>query len=114
MPYIQRDKNGKILKISSRPLDRGELIPLHHPDVTAFLKTRGIDPAQIETYLTHLKNSDTDMARTIEDIITVLLKKNLVKITDMPKYMQDKMMVRAKLRTSIEEIYIQASDKAIS
>lgn len=110
MPYILRDNKGKIVKISGRALPGGQLLAHNHPEIITFLKAHGVDPSQIESYLIDLKNSDTDMARSIEDIVMLLLKKNVVKITDMPKHMQDKMAIRARLRLAIEDIYNQASE----
>lgn len=112
MPYILRDTTGNIAKISSRPMPNGQSLALDHPEIVTFLKSRRVNPKQIQSYLVDLKNSDTDMARTIEDIVTLLLKKNLVKIADMPQHMQDKMAIRARLRLAIEDIYNQASTTA--
>ena len=49
------------------------------------------------------------MARAVEDIIMVLLKKNILKLSDLPKPVQDRMALRVKLRVLIQDIYEQAS-----
>ena len=109
MPYIVRDANGKILKASARTLPSGELVPHSHPEVVDFLKHHGQDPKQVEDALSELRRTDNEMARAVEDVIMVLLKKNVLKMTDMPKAVQDRMALRVKLRVLIQDIYDQAS-----
>ncbi len=113
MPYILRDDKGQIIKASARTLMNGELVPHSHPDVIAFLKVRGQDPQQVEIALAELRRTDNEMARAVEDIIMVLLKKNLFKMTDLPKPVQDRMSFRVKQRVLIQDIYDQASGRVV-
>jgi hypothetical protein len=114
MPYITRDANGKIVKASARVLIGGELVPHNHPDVVAFLKQRGQDPSVVEQALSELRRTDNEMARAVEDVIMVLLKKNLFKMTDLPKPVQDRMSFRVKQRVLIQDIYDQASSRVVN
>jgi hypothetical protein len=109
MPYIYRNESGKITKVSTRTLIGGEIVPYNHPDVVDFLKHHGQDPAQVETALAELRRTDNEMARAIEDVIIVLMKKNLFKMTDLPKPVQDRMSHRIKQRVVIQDIFDQAS-----
>lgn len=109
MPFVSRDENGKIQRVSVRSLAGGEVLPHHHPEIVAFLKDRNQDPKDVEDALSELRNSDGDMARAIEDIVTVLLKKNVIKMTDLPRPVQDRKALRVKLRVKIEETYDKAS-----
>ena len=114
MPYIIRDEKGKIVKASARVLVGGELLPHNHLDVVEFLKRRGQDPMAVEQALTELRRTDNEMARAVEDIIMVLLKKNLFKMTDLPKPVQDRMAFRVKQRVLIQDIYDQASNSLVA
>lgn len=109
MPYIVRDEHGKLLKVSARSIHGAELVPHSHPDVVEFLKARGQDPKQVEEALGELRRTDAEMSRAVEDVIMALLKKNILKMTDMPKAVQDRMALRVKMRMLIQEIYDQAS-----
>jgi hypothetical protein len=109
MPYVFRDEHGKVLKASARAIHGAELVPHNNPDVIEFLRLRGQDPKQVEEALTELRRTDAEMSRAIEDVIMALLKKNILKLTDMPKAVQDRMALRVKLRLQIQEIYDQAS-----
>ena len=114
MPFIMRDGSGNITKASARTLIGGELVPHNHPDVVAFLKHRGQDPEQVEFALNELRRTDHEMARAVEDVIMVLLKKNLFKMSDLPKPVQDRMSFRVKQRVLIQDIYDQASGRIVN
>lgn len=109
MPYVLRDKNGKIERASVRALAGGELLPHHHPEVVAYLKSRNQNPKEVEDAMEELRRTDGEMSRAIEDLIMVLLKKNVIKLSDMPRPVQDRMALRTKLRLRIEEAYEKAS-----
>jgi hypothetical protein len=109
MPYLLRDESGKIYRISARSLHGGELVPHSHPDVVAFLSTRGQDPKQVEMALGELRRTDGEMARAIEDLVMVLLKKNIFKMSELPKAVQDRMALRVKMRVLIQDVYDLAS-----
>ncbi len=109
MPYILRDENGKITRASARMLASGELLPHNHPDVVAFLTSHGQDAKAVEDALSELRRTDNEMARAVEDVIMVLLKKNILKLSDMPKAVQDRMALRVRMRMIIQDVYDQAS-----
>jgi len=109
MPFILRDETGKVHRISARALHGGELVPHSHPDVIAYLTAHGQDPKHVEDALNELRRTDGEMSRAVEDVIMVLLKKNILKMTDLPKPVQDRMALRVKMRVLIQDIYDQAS-----
>ncbi|MFY9286992.1 MAG: hypothetical protein WAO98_00670 [Alphaproteobacteria bacterium] len=109
MPHILRDADGKITRASARGLPGSELLPHSHPEVMEFLRSRGQDPKQIEDALAELRRTDNEMARAVEDIVMVLLKKNIMKLSDLPKAVQDRMASRVKMRVIIQDVYDQAS-----
>jgi hypothetical protein len=109
MPYILRDENGRIAKASARSLHGGELVPHSHPEVVEFLQRHGQNPKLVEEALGELRRTDSEMSRAVEDVIMVLLKKNILKLTDLPKAVQDRMQLRVKMRIQIQDIYDQAS-----
>jgi hypothetical protein len=109
MPYIVRDAQNHIIKASARAIVGAETLPHGHPDVQEFLRLHGQNPDQIDEALNELRRTDGEMSRAVEDIIMVLMKKNLVKMSDLPKPVQDRMALRVKLRVFIQEVYDQAS-----
>lgn len=109
MPYILRNESGKIYRASARPLHGGEGVASTLPELVEFLTTNGQDPQKVESSLAELRRTDGEMARAVEDIMMVLLKKSLIKMTDLPIPVQDRMAARIKLRVTIQKIYDQAS-----
>jgi hypothetical protein len=114
MPYIQRDEKGRVVKVSTRGLSGAELVPHNHPEVTAFLRQRGQDPQQVEIALNELRRTDNEMARAVEDVIMILLKKNVIKMSDLPKQVQDRISFRVKQRVLIQDIYDQATARIVA
>jgi len=112
MPYVLRDAAGEIVKVSSIAIPGGEGVAADHPDLMVFLKERGIDPTNVENAIKELRRTDNEMSRAIEDVITALLKKNLLKMTDLPKAVQDRIALRISLRMQIQQVYDRASQEA--
>src|SRR5689334_17142740 len=109
MPYILRDQNGQITRASVRAIHGADIVPHNNPDLVRFLQAHGQDPQKIEDSLSELRRTDGDMARAVEDVVMALLKKNVLKMTDLPKPVQDRMAIRVKLRVMIQEAYDLAS-----
>jgi len=109
MPYVLRDASGQIVRATVRAIHGAENLPYEHPDLVAFLRNNHQDPAKVEEALGELRRTDSDMSRAIEDVVMVLLKKGLLKLTELPKAVQEKMGYRVKLRMEIQGILDQAS-----
>jgi len=111
MPYILRDAKGRVCRATVQQLHGAEMVPYNHPDLEAFLKANGQDPQEIEGTLAELRKTDGEMARAVEDVVMALLKKNVLKMTDLPVPVQDRMAKRVRLRMSIQEALDHASDR---
>ncbi len=110
MPFIFRDPETKaITKATIRQVPGAEFLPHSNPELVAFMASRGVDTALIHTALDELKRTDMDMSRAVEDVITALLKKNILKMTDLPKAVQDRIALRVRMRVQIAEAYDRAT-----
>lgn len=96
MPYVQRDAEGKLCAVSQ----------VQQPGFTEWLND---SDAEVVGFLTlinpslqDLSASDLDFVRVVEDVIELLIDKNLIRFTDLPAPAQDKMMKRRKMRTSLK------------
>ncbi len=85
MLYVQRDENGKITGLSLEPGEHAEAASINDPDVTEFLS-----------------DSDVDMARVVEDLIEVLVQKNIISESDLPESAQLKLLYRKNTRSFLE------------
>ena len=93
MFYIQRDNEGSIVSIARQAdAQHAESLPGNHPEVQAFLT------ATDATALGELQSSDADFIRVLEDVIDLLVNKDLVQFTELPLPAQQKLLSRRQIR----------------
>jgi hypothetical protein len=107
MPYVSRDEDGKIIGISEKSTPSGrEFMPNDNPEVLRYL--RGANPSAMRATL---DQSDTDMARITEDILDVLIGRNMLNFTDLPIQAQRKLMARQKIRRNLSALSNLVADE---
>lgn len=91
MLYVARDSEGNIREIYPVPMgDAREALPADDPAVLQFIHQR---------WRRHeLESLDKDFIRTIEDVIELLMTKNLILFTDLPPKVQEKLLRRREVR----------------
>ena len=112
MPYIERADCGKIIALHSESHhDGAEYLPSTHPEVFSFLNG-DCDPNEARKAL---QDSDAELARVAEDLIQVLIKKQVILFTDLPDAVQEKLVARQKLRSLLttEDTSILSEDDMI-
>ncbi len=99
MPYVKRDGQGKVIAIfQTEQSDAGEFLPPHCAEIIQFLSSG----TGAETEVLHaLAKSDSDIARVTEDLISLLIEKQVILFTELPAAVQQKLINRAKLRASL-------------
>lgn len=86
MLYVQRDEKGKVIGLTMSASDEtAEEASLTDPEVAGFLS-----------------DSDFGLIRVIEDLIDVLVDKNIMNITDLPESAQLKLLYRKDTRSLLE------------
>ena len=85
MLYVLRDNDGKITGLTTTVSPGAEEASLSNPEVTDFLA-----------------DSDFGLIRVIEDLIDVLVDKNVMTITDLPEQAQLKLLYRKNSRTLLD------------
>ena len=93
MRYVVRDPQGGIASLHREAVPGAELLPLSHPDVQAFLT--GTDGKSFAAM-------DADLVRVLEDLIDVLLRRNVFRITDLPLEAQVKLFERKHFRDNLQ------------
>ena len=105
MPYIQRGTDGKIIAGSNDPLNAPtEQISAEAPELRAFFSMLDQQEKVFET-------SDLKLIRVIEDVIDLLIAKNVICITDLPPPVQSKLMERRSLRQSLNSLKLFGDDE---
>jgi hypothetical protein len=93
MPYIKRNPSGKVIAISSEPMDGfAEATMEDEDDIAEY----GIDLLGNEEH--DLLKTDLEFVRVLEDVIELLMAKNVIQFTELPDASQAKMLKRKKLR----------------
>lgn len=94
MPYVKYDEAGRIIAVDLAPGDNLREVAPDSPDLHAFLAHLGADSNPLET-------SDLKFIRAIEDLIDLLISKNVICITDLPVAVQSKLLERRSMRQSL-------------
>lgn len=93
MFYVQRDSQGHLIRVESEPFaDASGTLPAEDHQVQTWLASQAA---------VQLKQSDLDMIRVLEDLITLLMTKGVIRITDLPAAAQAKLMSRTQAREAL-------------
>lgn len=108
MPYVVRDKNGCVISVIATPgsSDGGRL---DAPDDTVR------DIMESDTATKELQEvlvaSDLSFVRVLEDLISVLLDKEILMLTDLPEAAQEKILERKHIRRKISDLSRLVADE---
>jgi len=91
--YIKRDKDGQICAVYSQENEGiTEQVDTDDPEFMDFLMR-----CDSNLQLKFLK-SDLQLIRVVEDVINILMDKNIITITDFPQPVIDKLLARQAFR----------------
>lgn len=99
MPYISRDETGAITAIHSAE-EGGEYVSAYNQELLAFIEGGSGEQA----LKLALQDSDADIARITEDLVYLLVRKNLILFTDLPDAVQSKLLAREKIRSQLRQV----------
>ena len=100
MRHVLRDENGEILAVYADPQPGTEPLPIDDPELLAFAS--GADSEQ--AMRAYLANSDDELLRIVEDLITVLIDQNVILLTDFPSGAQRKLLRRQSIREKLQTV----------
>lgn len=100
MPYVSRTPEGKIEAVFDQPGPCAEeKMGLENQELLEFLSQDALK----DYYARHLlENTDKSVIRVLEDLIDVLLAKNLIAFTDLPAPAQEKLLSRQEARDELQ------------
>jgi hypothetical protein len=101
MLYVKRDAWGNLQQVEAAPFEgmNGDLLA-ESEEAQAWLANQ-----TVESSLLQLEQSDLDMIRVLEDLITILIRKGVVRITDLPEAAQSKLVGRSKARDALGDLH---------
>ena len=99
MPYVTRNENGEIVDIFDvASADASQWVERSDPEVFEFIEKSLVSKEHVKEILL---NTDSEMVRVVEDLIDVLLEKQVFTFTELPEIVQNKLIARKKLRNDI-------------
>jgi len=102
MPYVQRNRDGEITAISTMQSDvHCEWIDPDAPQLKNYLNQLTGTAPEVTSALVE---SDHALVRVVDDLVNVLIEKNLMRFTDLPEAAQQKLMARQSLRQSLNSL----------
>ncbi len=96
MPFVKRNLAGSIVAVSQQADEQfTEQLDEDHPQLLNFARILGQPVAA-------MVDSDLDFVRVVEDLVDLLIAKNIIRFTDLPDKAQQKMRTRQTLRGRME------------
>tara|TARA_Y100001001_G_C7902457_1_gene272166 strand:+ start:106 stop:480 length:375 start_codon:yes stop_codon:yes gene_type:complete len=98
--YLKRNQNNELIALSKTKLEG--FVKMNEADmdeVYAFLHTDEDNFPRHEKLL----DSDLDMIRVLEDLIKILIDKNIIRFTELPEAAQGKLLSRQQVRSTISD-----------
>ena len=101
MPYVIRDAAGRISGIFDQAeVGVGEEIAANDPEVTRFLVEQGLSTPDSARQV--LQSSDLKMIRLVDDLIALMIEKDVIKFTDLPPAAGEKYLQRQVARKRLQ------------
>ncbi|MFN7901599.1 MAG: hypothetical protein ACK5O1_02050 [Holosporales bacterium] len=99
MPYVARDSKGHIKAVYARrsPIAE-ERLAADAPELYRFFERTG----KIQEARRKLEDSDPMMARILEDLISILVTKNIISYSELSEKAQRKLLQRKSLRWEMD------------
>jgi hypothetical protein len=104
MPYVLRAADGTLLSLHREAAPGAEHLPSDHPEVLAFLGTE-------EQH--RFASLDANLVRVLEDLVDVLITRNVICITDLPSEAQQKLFERKHFRERAGRNALQLFDTTL-
>ncbi len=99
MPHVLRNPHGQIDSVHREAVPGSEWLPPEHP---ALLEVVGA-PVAPEGFA----NLDAGLIRVLEDLVDVLVARNVINITDLPGEAQHKLFARKNFRERFQRNALQ-------
>ena len=92
MIYVERSEDGKIIALRNAPTNTAqEQKSLVDEEVLAFMDSS-------DSWKQLMALSDLATIRIVEDLVDVLVRKNVIQFTELPEHAQKRIMERKRIR----------------
>ncbi|MFN3295207.1 hypothetical protein [Caldimonas sp.] len=95
MPFVARNVHGVVVSLHREPTpETQEFLPDDHAEVQGFLGLSAGSTQRQEAF----QALDADFVRVLEDVIDLLIARNIIRVTDLPVDAQRKLFSRKRFR----------------
>lgn len=94
MPYVKRDDTGRITAVNLEPGEGLVEMPIHSAELLEFMRNAGMEQGA-------LQESDMRLVRVLEDLIDLLIDRDVIRFTDLPQPAQEKLLERRSMRQTL-------------
>lgn len=95
MLYVERDEDGRIIALHNSSVPNAdEQKSVIDEEIVDFLKNN----VEADPWIQFLTLSDTGIIRILEDLIDLLIRKNVILFTELPEHAQLKIKERKRVR----------------
>lgn len=115
MPYVQRNAQGRIVAVSTLETALAtEWLEEHAPELAAFMhEIAPKHPVGDQMVVQALTESDLALIRVVEDVIDLLIDQNMLRFTDLPIAVQEKLMQRRSLRQGMTSLKLMGEENDV-
>ncbi|TCJ13912.1 hypothetical protein EZJ19_09645 [Parasulfuritortus cantonensis] len=114
MPYVERDEAGKIVAMAAQESGSvREWLAEDSPELEAWLRGMASGAAGDANAVRALGESDLAVIRVVEDLIDLLIDKNVLCFTDLPAAAQEKLLNRRSLRRALHPLVVMKDDDGV-
>lgn len=106
MPHVLRDADGTICAVSAEPTEGFEPIEEDAAELAEFEQL--LHPAR-----SRLQESDLEVVRVLDDLVNLLIDKDVIRFTDLPPAAQRKLIERRGLRRGSNSLDLLGDDAAL-
>lgn len=102
MPYVERDHAGRLVSVGLEPGEGREELPASSPELLDYARRMGLEQSPLE-------QSDMGLVRVLEDLIDLLIDRDVIRFTDLPQPAQEKLMERRSMRQTLGALNLLSS-----
>lgn len=99
MPYVERDSSGAIVALTAHSGASSEFLSIENTEVLGFLTRQSSSSSDVANV--NLLAEDLKLIRAIEDVIDLMISKNMIIFSELPFAVQQKVLKKRGMREKL-------------
>jgi hypothetical protein len=105
MVFVKRDSNNQVISVClEKTPEHQESMPLDSPELAVFTSLLANGQKELAT-------TDLELVRVLEDLVDLLIERDVIRFTDFPEAAQKKFLARRCLRSSLPRLKLLGEDE---